>query len=390
MKLHEYQAKELLKKFGVPVPAGAPLLSLKDLPAIMNNLPPPAWVVKSQVHTGGRGKAGGILKASSRSELEQAAKTLFGKKLVTHQTGPAGVVVRKLYVEQAQTVKRELYLACVMDRAQAQPVLMVSLEGGVDIEQLAHDKPEAILFEPVDPLNGLSDEAAAALAARLNLQGIAKESFASVARSVAQTFLNMDASQVEINPLGQLEDGRFVAMDAKVSLDDNALFRHPEVVAWHDPEEDNPLEARAAKAGVNYVALDGSIGCLVNGAGLAMGTMDLIKVHGGEPANFLDVGGGANTQQVTEAFRILLSDPKVKAVLVNIFGGIMKCDVIATAIVTAAKEVSFNIPLVVRLEGTNVEKGREILQASGIALKTAKDLTEAAELAVAAAKGQPA
>ncbi len=386
MKLHEYQAKEMLKKFGVPVPGGAALLSINDLPGVLPKLPQGPWVVKAQVHTGGRGKAGGILKASSNAELEAAAKTLFGKTLVTHQTGPAGIVIRKLYIEQAQSVKRELYLACVMDRIKGRPVLMVSLEGGVEIEELAKNKPQAILFETVDPLAGLSSEQALALADRLKLDGPSRQSFASIAQSVTKAFLDMDASQVEINPLGQTEDGCFIAMDAKVGLDENASFRHPEYSTWHDPEEDNPLEARAAKAGVNYVALDGTIGCLVNGAGLAMGTMDLIKVHGGEPANFLDVGGGANTQQVTEAFRILLSDPKVKAVLVNIFGGIMKCDVIATAIVTAAKEVSFNIPLVVRLEGTNVEKGREILQASGIALETAKDLTEAADKAVAAAK----
>jgi len=388
MKLHEYQAKELLKKFGLPVPGGVALLSLKDLPKVIPQLPQGPWVVKAQVHTGGRGKAGGILKAATAAELENVAQSLFGKTLVTHQTGPAGIVIKKLYIEQAQSVKRELYLACVMDRSKGAPILMVSLEGGVEIEELAKNKPEAILFETVDPLKGLSTEQALGLADRLQLTGPAREAFAPVAVGVAKAFLESDASQIEINPLGLTDSGKFIVMDAKVGLDDNASFRHPEFNVWHDPEEDNPLEARAAKAGVNYVALDGTIGCLVNGAGLAMGTMDLIKVHGGEPANFLDVGGGANTQQVTEAFRILLSDPKVKAVLVNIFGGIMKCDVIATAIVTAAKEVSFNIPLVVRLEGTNVEKGREILQASGIALQTAKDLTEAADKAVAAAKSR--
>ncbi len=368
------------------MPAGEPLLSPEDLGRVGGSLPPGPWVVKAQVHTGGRGKAGGILKVGSQEELESAAKTLFGKKLVTHQTGPAGVVVRKLYVEQAQRVAQELYMACVMDRAKGRPVLMASREGGVEIEELARTRPEAILFEAVDPLEGLSADAARGLAGKLGLEGPALSSVADVAQKIAKIFLSMDASLVEINPLGLAANGQAVAMDAKMTLDDNALFRHPEAKAWQDAAEENPLEMQAAQAGVNYVALDGTIGCLVNGAGLAMATMDLIKVHGGEPANFLDVGGGANTQQVTEAFRILLSDPKVKAVLVNIFGGIMKCDVIATAIVTAAKDVSFNVPLVVRLEGTNVEQGRDILRASGIALTAAKDLTEAAEKAVEASK----
>jgi succinyl-CoA synthetase beta subunit len=386
LKLHEYQAKEILRKSGVPLPLGVPLLSPQDVAGALSKLPPGPWVVKSQVHTGGRGKAGGILKAQTPADVEAAAKTLFGKTLVTHQTGPSGIVVRKLYVEQAQSVTKELYMACVMDRARGTPALMVSSEGGMDIEELARTRPDAILMEGVDPLNGLSADTARILVQKLGLQGQALDSVAAIAQKVARAFLDWDASLLEINPLGLTADGQAIAMDAKMTLDDNALFRHEEAKAWHDPAEENPLEERAVKAGVNYVALEGSIGCLVNGAGLAMATMDLIKVHGGEPANFLDVGGGANTQQVTEAFRILLSDKKVKAVLVNIFGGIMKCDVIATAIVTAAKEVSFTIPLVVRLEGTNVEKGREILNNSGIALKAAKDLTEAAELAVAAVK----
>jgi succinyl-CoA synthetase beta subunit len=385
MKIHEYQAKEILKKYGVPVPNGFPLLSAADVPGVAAKLTPGAWVVKSQVHTGGRGKAGGILKISSPGDLAGAAQTLFGKTLVTHQTGPAGVVVRKLYVEQAQDVVQELYLTCVLDRSRGRPVLMLSREGGMDIEELARTRPEAITFQPVDPIEGLTVQQARSVAQLLKLPDAAIDNVAAIAQGVVQAFLGYDASLVEVNPLGLTSEGKAVAMDAKITLDDNALFRHPDAKAWQDPAEENPLEVRAAKAGVNYVALDGSIGCLVNGAGLAMATMDLIKYHGGDPANFLDVGGGANTQQVTEAFRILLSDPKVKAVLVNIFGGIMKCDVIATAIVTAAKEVSFSVPLIVRLEGTNVEKGREILQSSGIALSAAKDLTEAAELAVKAA-----
>ena len=386
MKLHEYQAKSVLRTEGIPVPAGVPLLAKADLPAVLKKLPPGPWVVKAQVHTGGRGKAGGILKAGSPAELESAAKSLFGKKLVTHQTGAQGVVVQKLYIEQAQSVQQELYLACVLDRTRGRPVLMASREGGMEIEELARTKPQAIIYEPVDPETGLSPESAQALAHRLGLSGPAAASVTGVAQGLVKAFLRYDASMIEINPLGLAAQGQAIAMDAKMVLDDNALFRHPDAQAWRDPSEENPLDARAAKAGVNYVALDGTIGCLVNGAGLAMATMDLIKVHGGEPANFLDVGGGANTQQVTEAFRILLSDKKVKAVLVNIFGGIMKCDIIATAIVTAAREVSFNVPLIVRLEGTNVERGRQILTESGIRLAAAKDLTEAADKAVAAAR----
>jgi succinyl-CoA synthetase beta subunit len=386
VKLHEYQAKSVLRSAGIPVPLGVPLLKYEDLRAVLEKLPPGPWIVKAQVHTGGRGKAGGIFRAGSATEVESAAKSLFGKKLVTPQTDPQGIVVQKLYIEQAQKVIQELYLACVMDRSRARPVLMASREGGVEIEELARTKPASILYEPVDPESGLGAEAAQSLAQKLGLQGPAANAVAAVAQGVAKAFLNYDASMLEINPLGLTAPGQAIAMDAKMTLDDNALFRHPDAQAWRDPSEENPLEVRASKAGVNYVALDGTIGCLVNGAGLAMATMDLIKFHGGEPANFLDVGGGANTQQVTEAFRILLSDKKVKAVLVNIFGGIMKCDIIATAIVTAAKEVSFNVPLVVRLEGTNVERGRQILTESGIRLTAAKDLTEAAERAVAAAK----
>ena len=277
-------------------------------------------------------------------------------------------------------------MACVMDRSRGRPVIMASREGGMEIEELAHTRPEAVLYQPVDPENGLGVQESQALAEKLELKGAAAGAVAALAQGVAKAFLRYDASMLEINPVGITSQGQAVAMDAKMTLDDNALFRHPDAQAWRDPAEENPLEMRASKAGVNYVALDGTIGCLVNGAGLAMATMDLIKYHGGEPANFLDVGGGANTQQVTEAFRILLSDKKVKAVLVNIFGGIMKCDIIATAIVTAAKEVSFNVPLVVRLEGTNVERGRQILTESGIRLTAAKDLTEAAEKAVAAAQ----
>jgi len=386
VKLHEYQAKSILQDFGVPVPAGVVLLKKEETPRVLNKLPPGPWVVKAQVHTGGRGKAGGILRAQTPKEIENAARALFGKKLITVQTGPAGVIVRRLYIEQAQSVQKELYLACVIDRSRACPVVMASMEGGVEIEELAGAKPEAILYEPVDPVQGLPAFRARSLAQRLGLQGQALNSVASVISGLVKAFLAWDASILEVNPLGLAVDGKAIAMDAKMSLDENALFRHPQAQAWRDISEENPLDVRATDAGVNYIALNGTIGCLVNGAGLAMATMDLIKLHGGEPANFLDVGGGANTQQVTEAFRIILSDPEVKGVLVNIFGGIMKCDVIANGIVAAVKEVKTKVPLVVRLEGTHVEEGRKILQESGLKLSSAANLTEAAEQIVAATR----
>lgn len=386
MKLHEYQAKSLLQQAGLPVPPGVPILAIGEISAVVKKLSAGPWVVKAQVHTGGRGKAGGILMAKEPSEVEDAARKLFGKTLVTHQTGPDGIVIRKLYVEQAQSVARELYLACILDRSKGHPVIMASTQGGMEIEELARTKPEAILYEAVDPWTGLQPYRARSLAQRLGLQGTALASFAAVAQGLAKTFLAYDASLLEINPLGLTGEGRAVVMDAKMTLDDNALFRHPDVQQWRDPAEENPLDVRASQAGVNYINLGGTIGCLVNGAGLAMATMDLIKYHGGEPANFLDVGGGANTQQVTEAFQILLADKKVHAVLVNIFGGIMKCDVIANGIVAAAKEVAMKLPLVVRLEGTNVEQGRQILKDSGLKLTAVTDLTEAAEKVVAAAR----
>jgi len=387
MKLHEFQAKSAIQKFGIPIPAGIPLLKAADIPDSLNRLPPPGpWVVKSQVHTGGRGKAGGILMAKTPEDVDKAARSLFGKTLITHQTGPSGIVVQKLYIEQACPGLRELYLACVLDRTRGCPVIMASAQGGMDIEELAQHHPEKIVYLPVDPVAGLEGFRARGLCKQLGLKGAEISSVASVVVSLAKAFLAWDAAMIEINPLGLTTDGKAIAMDAKMSLDDNALFRHKDALAWRDPSEENPLDVRAIEAGVNYIALDGSIGCMVNGAGLAMATMDLIKFHGGEPANFLDVGGGANTQQVTEAFRIILSDQKVKGVLVNIFGGIMKCDVIANGIVAAAKDVGIKVPLVVRLEGTNVEEGRKILKESGLKLESAKDLTDAAEKIVKATK----
>jgi len=386
VKLHEYQAKTILHQAGIQIPGGVALLKKEDVPAVLKKLPTGPWVVKAQVHTGGRGKAGGILKAQTPQDIESAANELFGKNLVTHQTGPEGVVIRKLYIEQAQSVNKELYLACVLDRTKGCPVIMASTEGGMDIEELAQTRPDALFYQDVDPSSGVTNENAQTLARRMGLTGEAAEAMASVISNLAKAFLAWDASLLEINPLGLLANGKMIAMDAKMSLDDNALFRHPEAKAWRDPAEENPLDVRAQEAGVNYIALNGTIGCMVNGAGLAMATMDLIKFHGGEPANFLDVGGGANQQQVTESFRIILSDSKVKGILVNIFGGIMKCDVVANGIVAAAKDVGMKIPLVVRLEGTNVEEGRRILKDSGLKLSAAANLTEAAEKIVAATR----
>ena len=386
MRLHEYQAKAVLHQAGIPIPAGVALLKEEDLPAVLKKLPPGPWVVKAQVHSGGRGKSGGILKAKTPKDIEAAAAALFGKKLVTPQTGPDGLVVRKLYIEQAQSVKRELYLACVMDRSKGCPVIVASTEGGVDIEELSKTRPEALLYENINSATGLPPFRARALAQRMGFQGAALNAMASAILGVAKAFLSWDAALVEVNPLGLTNDNKVIAMDAKMSLDDNALFRHPDATAWRDPSEENPLDVRAQEAGVNYIALNGTIGCLVNGAGLAMATMALIKFHGGEPANFLDVGGGANAKQVTEAFRIILSDKKVEGILVNIFGGIMKCDVIAEGIVAAAKEVGMKIPLVVRLEGTNVELGKKILKDAGLKLSAADNLTEAADKIVAATR----
>lgn len=291
MKLHEHQAKALLHQFGVPIPAGVPILSLQDLTSLQPKLPPAPWVLKAQVHAGGRGKAGGIVKARTWEELQSAVRSLFGKKLITAQTGPEGTVVQKLYVEQAQEMTRELYLACVLDRSKAQPVLLASQQGGVEIEELAGADAQAIIYEPFDPVDGLAPYQARLLAQRLGLQGVALGSVAEASLAVARAFLAYDASLIEINPLGLTATGKTVALDAKITLDDNALFRHPDAQGWRDFSEENPLDVRASQAGVNYIALEGSIGCLVNGAGLAMATMDLIKHHGGEPANFLDVEG---------------------------------------------------------------------------------------------------
>jgi succinyl-CoA synthetase beta subunit len=394
MKIHEYQAKQLFREAGVAVPnhivAGKP----EEASAAFKQLSGPLAVVKAQIHAGGRGKGTikefpeqhGVHLVRSHHDAEAVARRMLGNKLVTLQTGPAGQTVRRVLVEAGCDIAREIYLGIVIDRASAMPVLMASSAGGMNIEEVAAKTPELIFKEAFHPDAGLQPYQVRKLCALLDITGPTVRSADKFMRSLCRLFVDLDCSLAEINPLVITKSGEVVALDGKISFDDNALFRHPQLAELRDVGEENPNELRAGKAGLSYVQLDGNIGCLVNGAGLAMATMDLVKLHGGEPANFLDVGGGANAEQVTEAFRILLSDKNVKAVLVNIFGGIMRCTTIATAIVEAYKQVGFNVPLVVRLEGTEVEQGQKILAESGVDIITAKDLTDAANKVVAAVK----
>jgi succinyl-CoA synthetase beta subunit len=393
MKVHEFQAKEILRQAGVPVLRGIVARSPDEAMAAFRQLDCQVAVIKAQIHAGGRGKGTmvenpqqhGVQLVRSAEAAGETATKILGNRLVTIQTGPEGQIVRQVLVEEGCQIARELYLGIVIDRAAAKPVLMVSSEGGVEIEKVAAETPELIFKEHFDPLAGLQDFQVRKLCHRLNITGPAARHAAGFMKKMCQAFVRYDCSLAEINPLVITANGEMVALDAKINFDDNALFRHQDLAELRDLSEEEPAEVRAGEAGLSYVKLDGNIGCLVNGAGLAMSTMDIIKLHGGEPANFLDVGGGADTAQVTEAFRILLSDPNVKAVLVNIFGGIMRCTTIAEAIVEAYKTVGFNVPLVVRLEGTEVEEGRKILQASGVDIITAEGLTEAAQKVVAAA-----
>jgi succinyl-CoA synthetase beta subunit len=393
MKIHEYQGKQLLRDAGVAVPPGVVATTPAEASAAFRELGGPIAVVKSQIHAGGRGKGTiqdnpqqhGVQLVRSADEAAAVAERLLGHKLVTIQTGPGGQTVRRVLVEAGCDIARELYLGIVIDRASALPVLMASSAGGMNIEDVAAKTPELIFRETFHPDAGLAAYQVRKLAAKLQLTGPSVRSADKFMRALCRLFVNLDCSLVEINPLVVTKAGELLALDAKISFDDNALFRHPQLNELRDTSEEDPNELRAGAAGLSYVQLEGNIGCLVNGAGLAMSTMDLIKLHGGEPANFLDVGGGANTEQVTEAFRILLSDKNVKAVLVNIFGGIMRCTTIASAVVEAYKQVGFNVPLVVRLEGTEVEQGRKILAESGVDIIAAKDLTDAANKVVAAA-----
>ena len=394
MKIHEYQAKELLRQAGVAVLPGHVADTPQDVASAFQQLGGGVAVVKSQIHAGGRGKGTirevpgqhGVQVVHSAAEAEQAARNLLGHTLVTAQTGPAGQVVRRVLVEQGCDIARELYLGIVVDRGLKQPVLIASPDGGMEIEQVAARSPERLFREPFDPDSGLRAFQARKLAHKLGLAGAAARQAEPFLQALAQVFVRHDCSLVEINPCVLTRQGDLVALDAKMSFDDNALFRHPELVSLRDLAEEQPAEIRAAQEGLSYVKLHGTIGCLVNGAGLAMSTMDLIKLHGGEPANFLDVGGGANVHQVTEAFRILLDDGNVRAVLVNIFGGIMRCTTIAEAILQAYRSVGFRVPLVVRLEGTEVDEGRRMLAESGLDIITADGMTDAARKVVAAAK----
>ncbi|WP_164104336.1 ADP-forming succinate--CoA ligase subunit beta [Candidatus Laterigemmans baculatus] len=392
MKIHEYQAKELFRQAGVPVLNGHVARTPEEAAAAFDKLGGSLAVIKAQIHAGGRGKGTvaehpeqrGVQLVRSADETREVASRLLGNRLVTIQTGEPGQTVNQVFIEQGCDIARELYLGIVLDRAVAKPVLMVSAEGGVEIEEVAAESPEKIFKEHFDPAVGLDSYQVRKLCKKLGIEGKAVRAAETFMKAVCRTYVDLDCAMLEINPLVITGDGQMIALDAKVTFDDNALFRHPDIKELRDLSEEEPAEVRAADTGLSYVKLEGNIGCLVNGAGLAMSTMDIIKYHGGQPANFLDVGGGANTQQVTEAFRILLSDPNCKAVLVNIFGGIARCTTIAAAIIEAGKEVGFNIPLVVRLEGTEVEEGRKMLAESDIDIITANDLTDAAQKVVAA------
>ena len=388
MNIHEYQGKEIFRKFGVATPRGYPAFSVDEAVAAAKKLPGPVYVVKAQIHAGGRGKGGGVKLARSLDEVRDLATKMLGMKLVTHQTGPEGRIVRRLLVEEGADIKKELYVALVVDRVLQCVVLMASSEGGMDIEEVADHHPDKIHKVAIDPFAGLKDADAEELARKIGVPGTLVPGARELFKSLYKCFEECDCSITEVNPLIVTGDQRIVALDAKLNFDDNALFRHPDIVAMRDLDEEDPAEVEASKFDLNYIQLDGDIGCLVNGAGLAMATMDTIKLYGGSPANFLDVGGGATAEKVTEAFKIMLKNPKLKAILVNIFGGIMKCDVIATGVVTAAKQVSLKVPLVVRLEGTNVDLGKKILADSGLPIISGADMADAAQKVVAAAKGK--
>jgi len=386
MKIHEYQAKEILRKYGVATPRGYPCFSVDEAVAAAKKLGGKVWVVKAQIHAGGRGKGGGVKLAKSLDEVKQFAGQVLGMQLKTHQTGPEGQKVRRLLLEEGADIRKELYLGMVVDRGSQRVALMASSEGGMDIEEVAARTPEKIhRLVITDPFRGLADTDAEDIARKI---GVPQKSLAQARdclKALYQAFDDTDAALAEINPLIVTGDGKVLALDAKMDFDDNALFRHPEIVALRDLDEEDAAEVEASKYDLNYIQLDGNIGCLVNGAGLAMATMDIIKLYGGNPANFLDVGGGASAEKVTEAFKIMLKNPKLKAILVNIFGGIMKCDVIAQGVVAAAREVRLAVPLVVRLERVNVDLGKKILAASGLPIISGNNMADAAKKVVAAA-----
>ena len=395
MNIHEYQAKQLLKKYGVPVLPGGVAYTADEAAKVAEGLPQGVYVVKAQIHAGGRGKGtfkeaaaggkGGVRVVKTIAEVKEAAGQMIGNTLVTHQSGPAGKKVKRVYVEAGCAIERELYLSMLVDRASSRVTLMVSTEGGMNIEDVAHNTPEKIIFQGIDPATGIQGFHCRKIAFALGLKGNQIKSCTKLLTSLYKGFLDSDAALLEINPL-VVTGEEVLPLDAKMNFDSNALYRHPEIVELRDEDEEDPMELEASKHDLNYIKLDGSIGCMVNGAGLAMATMDIIKLYGAEPANFLDVGGGATRERVTKAFKIILSDPNVEGILVNIFGGIMRCDVIAEGVVAAAREVSLNVPLVVRLEGTNVELGKKIMADSGLPIITANNLADAAEKVVKAVK----
>ncbi len=384
MKIHEYQAKEILRQFGVPVPRGVAAFTVQEAVEAAQKLGGPVWVVKAQIHAGGRGKGGGVKVAKSIEEVKARAGDILGMQLKTHQTGPLGQKVRRLYIEDGADIQKEYYLSVVTDRASQKVAFIASSEGGMDIEEVAHSTPEKIVKVFVDPLKGMTAEQGQELARGIGMPADSVAQFIDVCSKVYKCYMETDASLVEINPLNRDSKGHIIALDAKFNFDSNALFRHPDIVALRDLDEEDPAEIEASKFDLAYISLDGNIGCLVNGAGLAMATMDTIKLFGAEPANFLDVGGGATPEKVTEAFKIMLKNPKVKAILVNIFGGIMKCDTIATGVITACKAVNLSVPLVVRMKGTNEDLGKKILADSGLPIISADTMAEAAQKIVAA------
>ena len=386
MKIHEYQGKELLKKFGVVVPRGFFCNSVDDAVKAAESLGGKVWVVKAQIHAGGRGKGGGVKVAKSLDEVRQYAGQILGMQLVTHQTGPVGQKVRRLLIEEGADIKKEYYVAALTDRATQKVAMMASSEGGMDIEEVAHSTPEKILKVYIDPEDGLTDAQASELANGIGVPAASVGKAVEALKGLYKCYMETDASLAEINPLILEGNGNIKALDAKFNFDGNALYRHPEIVAYRDLDEEDADEVEASKFDLTYIALDGNIGCLVNGAGLAMATMDTIKLFGAEPANFLDVGGGATTEKVTEAFKIMLKNPKVKGILVNIFGGIMRCDTIANGVVAAARETHLSVPLVVRMKGTNDDLGKQILKDSGLPIITADSMAEAATKIVAAVK----
>jgi succinyl-CoA synthetase beta subunit len=384
MKIHEYQGKEILRNFGVPVPRGIPAFTVQEAVEAAQKLGGPVWVVKAQIHAGGRGKGGGVKVAKTIEDVKRIAGEILGMQLVTHQTGPVGQKVRRLYIEDGADIQKEYYVSLVTDRNTQKVAFIASSEGGMDIEEVAHSTPEKIITEYIDPLTGLGDEQAARIANAIGLPAESTSQAVDIFQKLYKCYMDTDASLVEINPLNRDSKNALMALDAKFNFDPNALFRHADVVAYRDLDEEDPAEVEASKFDLAYISLDGNIGCLVNGAGLAMATMDTIKLFGGEPANFLDVGGGATAEKVTEAFKIMLKNPEVKGILVNIFGGIMKCDTIADGIIAACKAVNLSVPLVVRMKGTNEDLGKKMLADSGLPIIAADTMADAATKIVAA------